>query len=362
LLPKTDLAKDELLFILKHELVHYKRKDLWYKCLVLIATTVHWFNPIFYLMAKAIEVLCEISCDAEVVRSTDASTRQHYSETIVGVVKYQSKMKTALSTNFYGGKKGMKKRIFSIMDMGKKKTGLTILCATLILTLGTGFAFAANLSQIDGTPVGTPATIAERYSIYEQYGMTYDPEKDLFSYDNKIVRYFTDAEAGEGFTADITKFDYTDYSVAIDVVTVRDTDGKLVGLASASKEDFDIRAESFNELNNIQGDAQEDYNGVMSAENGNAIEGSGNAEGGSGFSAGEGNPNEPDTTLNEYSSYGVSYDSKNECWVYENKPIHYFSDGDYLTFSDYSEYAVNNGISLEVIRNTSGEIEKIEFK
>jgi len=144
LLPKSDLAKDELLFILKHELVHYKRKDLWYKCLVLIATAIHWFNPIVYLMAKAIDILCEMSCDAEIVRSTDADTRQHYSETIIGVVKYQSKMKTALSTNFYGGKKGMKKRIVSIMDMGKKKTGLVIVGCALIVTMGTGLAFAVN--------------------------------------------------------------------------------------------------------------------------------------------------------------------------------------------------------------------------
>jgi len=121
LLPKSDIEEDELRFILRHELVHYKRKDLWYKCLVLIATAIHWFNPIVYLMAEAIDILCEMSCDAEVIRSTDADTRQHYSETIIGVVKYQSKMKTALSTNFYGGKKGMKNRIFSIMDTGKKR-------------------------------------------------------------------------------------------------------------------------------------------------------------------------------------------------------------------------------------------------
>ena len=38
----------------------------------------------------------------------------------------------------------MKSRIFSIMDTGKKKTGLVILCVALMLTVGTGAAFAAN--------------------------------------------------------------------------------------------------------------------------------------------------------------------------------------------------------------------------
>jgi len=37
LLPTIDLAHDEMCFILKHELVHHKRKDILYKILILIA-------------------------------------------------------------------------------------------------------------------------------------------------------------------------------------------------------------------------------------------------------------------------------------------------------------------------------------
>ena len=75
---------------------------------MLIATAFHWFNPIVYLIAKAIDIQCELSCDEKVVRGTNADIRVYYSETIIGVVRQQYKRKTALSTNFYGGKKGMK--------------------------------------------------------------------------------------------------------------------------------------------------------------------------------------------------------------------------------------------------------------
>jgi|GEM_PF-2970517 len=143
-LPTADMADDELRFILKHELVHYKRKDLYYKLLVLIATAVHWFNPLVYLIARAINAQCELSCDVEIVRNTDADTRQQYSEAIIGVVKFHSKLNTALSTNFYGGKKGMKNRISSIMDTRKKSMGMLIVCLALILSMGTGLVFAAN--------------------------------------------------------------------------------------------------------------------------------------------------------------------------------------------------------------------------
>jgi len=180
LLPKADFAQDELRFILKHEFVHYKRKDLLYKSLVLIATAIHWFNPIVYLIAKAVDALCEISCDAEVVRNTDADIRQHYAETIIGVIKYQSKLKTVLSTNFYGGKKGMKKRIFHIMDTSKKKTGVAILCCTLITTMGTGFAFAANAMSETSYQAHTAivnlssSSYTNRFEEYRDYGLTYD--------------------------------------------------------------------------------------------------------------------------------------------------------------------------------------------
>lgn len=144
LLPTVDYETNELTLILKHELIHFKRKDLWYKALVLMATALHWFNPVIYIIAKAIEVQCEISCDEAVMLNTDIQTRRFYSETIICTMRKQNMFQTALSTNFYGGKKGMKNRIFSIMDTRKKKTGITILCLVLFATLTTGAVFAAD--------------------------------------------------------------------------------------------------------------------------------------------------------------------------------------------------------------------------
>jgi beta-lactamase regulating signal transducer with metallopeptidase domain len=152
LLPEADFAQDELRFILKHELVHCKRRDLWYKALVLLAMAMHWFNPIVRLAAKAIDALCELSCDAEVVRNADADARRHYGETIIGVVRYRSRLKTALSTYFYGGKKGMKNRIASVMDTSKKRAGAAVVCVVLFSAVGTGFAFALSNGQAEFPP------------------------------------------------------------------------------------------------------------------------------------------------------------------------------------------------------------------
>ena len=144
LLPAANLAPDSLCFVLAHELVHYKRKDLYYKCLILIATAIHWFSPIVYLVAKTIDVQCELSCDAEVVKSADPGTRHHYSKTIIDLVRYKSSLKTSLSTNFYSGRKCMKNRIHLIMDTGKKRTGIAIFLVALLIIAGTGFTSFSN--------------------------------------------------------------------------------------------------------------------------------------------------------------------------------------------------------------------------
>jgi beta-lactamase regulating signal transducer with metallopeptidase domain len=122
LLPDRDFVEDELRFIIKHELVHYARKDLVYKCPVMIATAIHWFNPIVYLIARAIGIDCEASCDTAVVKNACADARQHYCETIIGVVKIRSKSIIALSTAFYGGKSG-RKREFSLLWIQEKTHG-----------------------------------------------------------------------------------------------------------------------------------------------------------------------------------------------------------------------------------------------
>jgi beta-lactamase regulating signal transducer with metallopeptidase domain len=146
LLPPVKITGDELYFILKHELIHFQRRDLWGKALILTATALHWFNPMVYLMAKAAAVQCEITCDALTLQGADFQRRKQYGETIIGVVRNGARPQTALSTNFYGGKRGMKNRIFSIMDTKRKKTGIAVFCVALVsaITVGSAVATAAT--------------------------------------------------------------------------------------------------------------------------------------------------------------------------------------------------------------------------
>ena len=148
LLPDSLIHEDELPLILKHESIHYKRRDLWIKALMMLTNAVQWFNPALYLMASEFQADCEASCDEAVLGNTGLENRKLYGEAIIGVIGTKSVKKTAFSSYFYGGKKNMKKRLTSIMNMGKKRIGIALFCGIFVLTgtIVAGATLASNKS------------------------------------------------------------------------------------------------------------------------------------------------------------------------------------------------------------------------
>ena len=128
-LPEAEYAGGELKMILRHELVHYKRRDIWYKFVITAANAVHWFNPVVWLMPREAAKDIEFVCDAEVTKGMDGADRKLYGEAILSAVSKGERCKTAFSTYFYGGKKTMKERIAKIFDTKKKRRGIAALCA-----------------------------------------------------------------------------------------------------------------------------------------------------------------------------------------------------------------------------------------
>ena len=83
LLPRGDYGEEELTFILRHELTHIHRRDLWYKLVLLLAQTVHWFNPLVWLMVRQAEADIELTCDDAVMAGRDGGDRRAYSEALL---------------------------------------------------------------------------------------------------------------------------------------------------------------------------------------------------------------------------------------------------------------------------------------
>ena len=144
LLPENHLNLSELRLVLRHELTHYQRGDLYVKLLELLCVSLHWYNPLIYLARREIDYACEASCDERVMRGASLDDRQYYSETIIAVIRRQRARGTVLSTSFYGGKRGMKNRILSIMNTRARRLGALLLCPVLLMALAFSVAFAAE--------------------------------------------------------------------------------------------------------------------------------------------------------------------------------------------------------------------------
>ena len=145
MLPGEDFGERELVFILRHELTHYRRRDLWYKLVLLAANGMHWFNPLAYLLRREAERDLELTCDDAVVAGRDDMERRAYSEALLASIHRQKGLsRAALSTHFYGGKEVMMERFRNILGKRGRKWGGLALALALLATVAAACTFGVQ--------------------------------------------------------------------------------------------------------------------------------------------------------------------------------------------------------------------------
>lgn len=166
----------EMRLILKHELTHCKRKDLWFKGILLLARALHFFNPFVHGMARLAEKDMELSCDLAVMADCGMAEREAYSMAILRTVRETKSKNMQMSTAFSGGKEELKMRFENIFDMTQKKRGIALfLAAALVVCGGTAFVGCAESETAEKTLSGTvygdytEETVHELYAAKLQY-------------------------------------------------------------------------------------------------------------------------------------------------------------------------------------------------
>lgn len=149
ILPTVDLSPTDFDYTILHELVHFKRRDMFYKWLVQFTLCIHWFNPFVYLMSREIGKVCELSCDEAVIQELDMNGRRAYGDTLLNALGLGGSYRNSLvSLTLNESKELLKERLDAIMNFKKKpKWGIIIsLLLTVILVCGFTFlgAYAAN--------------------------------------------------------------------------------------------------------------------------------------------------------------------------------------------------------------------------
>lgn len=182
--------------ILRHELTHYRRKDVFLKWIVVAITSVHWFNPLMFLIRRELSRACELSCDEAVIRSMTPAERRDYGNTLISLASSGRFGSGILATTLSKEKSQLKERLMSICKY--KKSAPKMIAISIVL----GFLLAGC-----GVALGTVKTDGILYSKDRAVitdGTAYSRLMDgtLIDWHNRNNSYFLDADGNLILTYD----------------------------------------------------------------------------------------------------------------------------------------------------------------
>lgn len=141
---KQNEMEPQLRNILRHELMHYRRHDTAYKWFAVLVNSVHWFNPLIYLVSREIGRACELSCDEAVIRKMSPAQRQGYGNTLLALSAKKRLPVGVMATTLGQEKQQLKGRLLSIMNYKKKSNlAIALMLALALMLAGCATVYAA---------------------------------------------------------------------------------------------------------------------------------------------------------------------------------------------------------------------------
>lgn len=159
LLPANFPTEGEgLAFVLEHELAHIRRWDAARKWVLALAVSVHWFNPLVWLMYVLANRDMELACDEAVTHPMERREQAAYLMFLLDLAERQS-APAPLGNGF--GKNAIEERVMTVMRAKKTPIGGKVaIGAAVALVAVAGLltvAVAAENSQAPPVQAQTPA-------------------------------------------------------------------------------------------------------------------------------------------------------------------------------------------------------------
>lgn len=136
--------------VFRHELVHYKRMDIWVNTIFTLLAAVHWFNPAIWYGLHRMRFEQEAACDASVLAAL--GTKDTYADSLIKVLEIGASQRSApAGIGFSNYKNVIKRRMNMIRNYqpSNKRAallGTVVLCIVALFALPSTFAkeFAKN--------------------------------------------------------------------------------------------------------------------------------------------------------------------------------------------------------------------------
>lgn len=164
LLPERDLSPEQWEGVLTHELIHWRRHDLWIKWLAVLVRAVHWFNPAAWWLLRRLERDCELSCDEKTVRHWDRQRRARYGELLLTLAAGGDPGTGAVALSLSSPKQLLKERLICMMTQTRYGRPAALLAASACLAVALSSAalgaYAGPVPQAGTPPEETPEVLS----------------------------------------------------------------------------------------------------------------------------------------------------------------------------------------------------------
>lgn len=178
LMPMELLAscnKEQVRFMLCHELCHYRRRDHWMCLLLAVLRSVYWFNPIVWLANFMIRTDMETACDNAVVKHFGREQKLDYANTILSMFSRTGKRGLVLA--MADTKRLAKHRIKGIYMKSKTKFGTKVITALLCIVV----AVACFTTACQPTP-DKPVVVSKNDGKFEEALQENNTTEELVKY------------------------------------------------------------------------------------------------------------------------------------------------------------------------------------
>ncbi|MDO4338303.1 MAG: M56 family metallopeptidase [Eubacteriales bacterium] len=149
-LPAVGYTAEELKLIFHHELSHYRRRDLWYKMLLRICSTVYWFNPFLHIMLKEADNDIENLCDTNVIRHCTVKDHRLYRKLLLRTAAIENHV-PYVSASLNDSTMVFKDRILYMLNLKHLKRNRLpgIILTALLIAANTFVVFSAVTDSPD---------------------------------------------------------------------------------------------------------------------------------------------------------------------------------------------------------------------
>lgn len=136
----SDFTDDEIMLIIRHELLHFQHKDIWVKLILNLIQCAMWWNPFVYILKKDLSQILDLRCDLEVSQDLNTDGKTAYLNSMLKSLKHESgvavpRRLSYLPSNLVTKSSGanMVQRFKMIIDYDQKKTKRSSKLFVLIL-------------------------------------------------------------------------------------------------------------------------------------------------------------------------------------------------------------------------------------